>query len=214
MEKSKIRILLSVVGGLLLVAAGVIFLLDNLEIIKLDWEVLIGPMFGVGGLVFLIVFIMDKKNWWALIPGFVLIGIGIIIFMSQNMESTAELWSGAVFLGLLGCAFVLVYLSHRDNWWAIIPGGVLLTLAGVTLLPDEGILAGGVFFLGMAATFGLVWVLPKPAGRLNWALYPAGILAFIGVLVILGATNLINFVWPVALLIGGGFILYRALRKK
>jgi len=214
MKKSKTRVLLSIVGGLLLVAAGVIFLLDNIGIITLDWEMLIGPLFGIGGLVFLIVFIMDKKDWWALIPGFVLIGIGIIIFMSQNMESMAELWGGAVFLGLLGLAFLLVYLSHRNNWWAIIPGGVLLTMAGVTLLPDEGVLAGGVFFLGMAATFGLVWILPKPAGKLNWALYPAGILALIGILVILGATNLIDFVWPVALLIGGGYILYRALRKK
>jgi len=213
MKKSKIRMLLSFVGGILLVAVGVVFLLDNFKIIKLDWEMLVGPMFGIGGLVFLAVFILNKKDWWALIPGFVLIGIGIIIFMSQNMESLAESWGGAVFLGLLGLAFLLVYLSHLNNWWAIIPGGVLLTLTGVTLLPDDGILAGGIFFLGMAATFGLVWILPKPAGKLHWALYPAGILAFIGVLVILGATNLINFVWPVALLAGGGYILYRALRK-
>ncbi len=214
MNKSKSRVLLSVVGGLLLVAAGVVFLLDNLKLIALDWEMLVGPMFAIGGLVFLIVFIMDKKNWWALIPGFVLIGIGIIIFMDQSMESMGELWSGAVFLGLLGLAFVLVYLSDRRHWWAIIPGGVLLTLAGVTLISNEGVLAGGVFFLGMAATFGLLWILPKPAGRLNWALYPAGILVVIGLLVILGATNLINFVWPVALLVGGGFILYRAITKK
>jgi hypothetical protein len=214
MKGSQSRLLLSIIGGLILIAAGVVFLLDNLGMIMLDWELLIGPMFALGGLIFLMVFIFNTENWWALIPGFVLIGIGIIIFMGKNMESLAELWSGAVFLGLLGLAFLLVYLSHRTHWWAIIPGGVLLTLAGVTLIPDNGVLSGGVFFLGMAATFGLVWLLPKPAGRLNWALYPAGILTLIGLLVVLGATNLINYVWPLALLIGGGFILYRALRKK
>ncbi len=214
MKGSQSRLLLSIIGGLILIAAGVVFLLDNLGMIMLDWELLIGPMFALGGLIFLMVFIFNTENWWALIPGFVLIGIGIIIFMRKNMESLAELWSGAVFLGLLGLAFLLVYLSHRTHWWAIIPGGVLLTLAGVTLIPDNGVLSGGVFFLGMAATFGLVWLLPKPAGRLNWALYPAGILTLIGLLVVLGATNLINYVWPLALLIGGGFILYRALRKK
>ncbi len=212
MKKS--RLLFSIIGGIILIAAGVIFLLDNIGLISLDWEMLIGPMFGLGGLIFLLVFILNTDDWWALIPGFVLIGIGIIIFMGQNMESMAELWSGAVFLGLLGLAFLLIYITHRTNWWAIIPGGVLLTLAGVTLIPDGGVLSGGVFFLGMAATFGLVWLLPKPAGRLNWALYPAGILALIGLLVVLGATNLINYVWPLALLIGGGYILYRALRKK
>ncbi|MDY6866415.1 MAG: hypothetical protein SVT56_00685 [Chloroflexota bacterium] len=141
MKKS--RLLFSIVGGIILIAAGVIFLLDNIGLITLDWEMLIGPMFTLGGLVFLLMFIFNTSDWWALIPGFTLIGIGIIIFMGQNMESMAELWSGAVFLGLLGLAFLLIYITHRTNWWAIIPGGVLLTLAGVTLIPDESVLSGG-----------------------------------------------------------------------
>lgn len=197
-----------------MVAAGVIFLLDNLMLITLDWEMLIGPIFGIGGLAFLIVFILDRKNWWALIPGFALVGIGIMIFMEHSLESSGELWGGAVFLGLLGMAFLMIYLSDRSHWWTIIPGGVMLTLAVVTLFPKEGVLAGGIFFLGMAATFGLVWILPKPAGKLNWALYPASVLACIGILVILGVTNLIDFILPVALLAGGGYILYRATRKR
>jgi len=214
MKEKKTKILMPIVGGILLIATGVIFLLDNLEIIVLDWELLIGPMFGIGGLIFLLVFILNTDDWWALIPSFTLMGIGIIIFMDQSMESVANLWGGAVFLGFLGLAFWLVYFSHRNNWWAIIPGGILLTLAGVTLIQGDGVLSGGVFFAGLALTFGLVWILPKPAGKLNWALYPAGILAFIGLMVILGATDLINYVWPLALLAGGGVILYRALRKK
>lgn len=166
-----------------------------------------------GGVVFLIVFILNTDDWWALIPGFVLIAIGVIIFMDQNLETAADLWSGAVFLGLLGLSFLLIYIFHLDNWWAIIPGGVLLTLAGVTLVSDEGLLGGVIFFIGLAITFGLVYILPKPSGRLKWALYPAGILLVIGVLVLLGAENLMEYVWPVALLIAGGYVVYRALKK-
>ena len=132
----------------------------------------------------------------------------------MGQQAYAEGLTGAIFLGLLGVAFLLVYAFHRDNWWAVIPGGVLLTLAGVTLIPGEGVLAGGLFFLGLAVTFGLVYILPKPSGRLTWALYPAGILFLIGVLVVLGASNLINYVWPLVLLIAGGFVIYRALRKR
>jgi len=84
----------------------------------------------------------------------------------------------------------------------------------VSLLPDYGVLSGGLFFLGMALTFGLVYILPKPAGKLTWALYPAGILLIIGALVTLGATNLINYVWPLALLGAGGYVIFRSLRKK
>jgi len=213
MRKSKSKLLLPIIGGILLIAAGVIFLLNNLGMITVNWEMYIGPLFAVGGLVFLLVFILNTNDWWALIPGFVLIAIGVIIFMNQSLPAGSELWSGAVFLGLLGLAFLLIYAFHRDNWWAIIPGGVLLTLAGVTLFPDEGVLAGVVFFVGMAATFGLVYILPKPAGRLTWALYPAGILLVIGILVFLGAENLMGFIWPVALLIAGGYIVYKALKK-
>jgi len=214
MTKSKTNILLSVVGGILLVAAGVIFLLDNLGLIMLDWELLIGPMFGIGGLVFLMVFILNTDEWWALIPGFILMGIGIIVFMSDNMQAAADRWSGAVFLGFLGVAFLMIYITHVNQWWAIIPGGVLLTLAGVTLVPGEGDLSGVIFFFGLALTFGLVYILPKPAGKLNWALYPAGILLLIALLVTLGAANLMDYILPLALLLAGGYVIYRSMRKK
>jgi hypothetical protein len=211
MKKSNARLLFSVVGGLLLIAAGVVFLLDNLELITLDWEMLIGPLFGVGGLVFLLVFILNTEDWWALIPGFALLGIGVIIFMGQ--QEFMENWTGAVFLGFLSIAFFLVYFFHHSHWWALIPGGVLLTLSGVTLLPEDGVLAGGVFFLGMALTFVMVYIAPKPSGKLKWALYPAAALLVIGLLATLGATNLINYVWPLGLLAGGGYLIYRAVKK-
>jgi hypothetical protein len=211
MKKSNARLLFSVIGGLLLIAAGVVFLLENLNIISLDWEMLIGPMFGIGGLVFLLVFILNTDNWWALIPGFALVGIGIIIFMGQ--QDFMENWTGAVFLGCLSIAFMLVYIFHHENWWALIPGGVLLTLSGVTLIPGDGFLVGSIFFLGLALTFFLVYIAPKPEGKFTWALYPAAALLVIGLLTTLGATHLINYVWPLALLAGGGFLIFRAVKK-
>ena len=213
MKKSKTRILLPIVGGFLLIAVGVIFLLSNLGVITINWEAIIGPLFAVGGLVFILVFVLSTEEWWALIPGFVLMAIGLIIFMGEKEVALLEPWSGAIFLGFLSLAFFVIYITHREQWWAIIPGGVLLTLTGVTLVPDDGLLTGTLFFLGLALTFGLVYLLPKPSGRLKWALYPAGILFIIGFLMLLGVTNVLNFIWPVALLIAGGYVLYRALRK-
>ena len=213
MKKSTTRVLIPIVGGILLIAAGVIILLSNLGIITLDWEMLIGPLFAIGGLVFVLLFVLNTDGWWALIPGFVLMAIGLIIFMGEREVDLLEPWSGAIFLGFLGLAFFLIYISHREQWWAIIPGGSLLTIAGVTLMTERELLSGMIFFLGLGMTFGLVYLLPKPAGRLKWALYPAGILFVIGVLMSLGVTKLLNFVWPVALLIAGGYVLYRAIRK-
>jgi hypothetical protein len=84
---------------------------------------------------------------------------------------------------------------HRKQWWALIPGGVLLTLAGVTLVSEPDY-AGGLFFLGLALTFGLIYFLPKPSGKSQWALYPAVFLLAVGVLVNLGEANVLNYVWP------------------
>jgi len=213
MKTSKKSFWLSVISGVLLVAAGVIFLLVNLNLITLDWEMLIGPLFGLGGLVFLIVFMLNTDDWWALIPAFVLFGIGISIFIDLTMGSVAEQWIGTGFLGLLGLGFLLIYIFHSEQWWAVIPGGILLTLAGVNLVSDNDLLSGGLFFLGMALTFGLIYILPKPSGKSKWALYPAAILLFIGVLITLGAVNVMNYVLPLVLLIFGGYIIYRSLKK-
>lgn len=214
MKKFRLSMLLPIIGGILLIAAGVIFLLNNLGLVALDWEMLIGPLFALGGLVFLIVFMMNTNDWWALIPGFVLVALGIIIFMNANLAGGVDRFSGAIFLGLLGLAFLLIYVTHTDNWWAVIPGGVLLTLAGVSMIQGDDRFVGAVFFLGMALTFVMVYILPKPTGRMKWALYPAGILALVGILVLLGATNLTQYILPLTLLIIGGIVLYRALIKK
>jgi len=212
MKTSKARFWLSVVGGILLIAAGVMFLLGNLNIITVEGDIIIGPLFAIGGVVFLLVFIVNTDNWWALIPAFALMAIGTIIFMDDALPAMADLWSGAVFLGLLSIAFLMIYIFHREQWWALIPGGVLFTLAGVSLISDTDY-SGGVFFLGMAITFGLIYFLPKPSGKSKWALYPAGILLAIGVLVTLGEANVLNYVLPLALLIAGGYVLFRSLKK-
>jgi hypothetical protein len=51
MKKSTIRRIYPIVIGSLLILTGVIFLLDNLNIISLNWEILVGPLFALGGLV-------------------------------------------------------------------------------------------------------------------------------------------------------------------
>ena len=212
MNQKKIRMLVPVVGGILLILAGIVFLLDNLGLIVLDWEMLIGPLFALGGLVFLIVFMLNTADWWALIPGFVLLGLGITTFMGQYLTDASDRFGGAVFLGFIALPFLLIFITHSEHWWALIPGGVLLTLAGVSLVPDFSVFSGGIFFLGLSLTFVLVYLLTKSVGRQQWALYPAGILFLIGTITLLGAADLINFIWPVALLIAGAVVLFKALK--
>jgi hypothetical protein len=205
-----------ILWGLLLIAGGVLFLLDSLGIIAVGmilWPALI----SVASLAFLLVFATaPRTNWWAAIPGFVLLGLTATIVLDQLIPEAAGGWSGGLLLGGIALAFWVIYLVNRDHWWAVIPGGVLLTLALVAGLSSvlEGIEMGGVFFLGLGLTFALLALLPTPEGRLTWAIIPAIVLLVVGALITAAVAELINYVWPAALVVGGLYLLYRVFRSR
>jgi hypothetical protein len=193
--------------GALLVALGILFLLQNFGIFggiaNLIWLVI----FGAGGLAFLYVFAVNQQQWWAVIPGFVLLGLAVLIGFGDRLGS----WGPSLFLGSIGLAFWVIYVVRREFWWAIIPAGTLTTLAFVAVLADRlpDMVVGGIFFLGLGATFGLVYLLTGHETRQRWALIPGGILGLLGVLLTLSMGGLINYVWALALIGVGVFLLSR-----
>jgi hypothetical protein len=211
MKRPESRIL----WGLLLIAGGVLFLLESLGIIAVGtilWPVLT----GIASLTFLFVFVSaPRANWWAAIPGFVLLGLTGTIALDQLVPEAAGEWGGALFLGGIALAFWVIYFVNPEHWWAVIPGGVLLTLALVAGLSSalEGVEMGGVFFFGLGLTFALLALLPTPEGRLTWAIIPAFVLLAMGALITAAAAEVIDYVWPVALILGGLYLLYRVFRS-
>ena len=202
-----------VVGAILLIAVGILVLLQNLGVLAVDLALLWALLFGAGGVVFLYVFLTDRTNWWAIIPGFVLLSIAAIIALDQFAPQISESWGGALVLGGIGLAFWVVYLTSRENWWAVIPGGVMVTLALVTAISSvvEGVEMGGVFLIGLGLTFGLLSLLRTPEGRMKWALIPAGVLLVVGLLVTAATASLLQYLWPVALILIGLYVILRIL---
>lgn len=201
--------------GLLLIAGGIVLFLENLNLISfggLIWS----PLIGLASLGFLSVYVQDRQHWWALIPGFVLLATSVTILLTEVFPGRFELAGGVVILGGIGLAFLVVFLTNRENWWAVIPAGVLFTLAAVTGLSQalQGVEIGGVFFLGLGLTFALVGVLPTPQGKMRWAFIPSGVLLLIGLVILAAGSNLINMIWPAVLILGGLFLIFRALRSR
>lgn len=110
------------------------------------------------------------------IAGF--IGVGVFAI------ATSGRFTGVVSLGFPALAFVLVYLSSVRRWWAIIPAGILASIA--LLLAMNELFAWNatpVLFLGFAATFTYLYLLSPQRGGQRWALYPAVVFIALTVLV-------------------------------
>lgn len=204
----------SSIMGFLLVTAGVLLLLHNFGFLEGARDFVWTLFFALGGLAFLAVFLGDRAQWWAVIPGLVLLSLAVLIGVDDLDPRFTKVWGGSIFLGGIGLSFWIIYLTQYKNWWAIVPGGVLFTLALIAGLSSlsPGLELGGVFFLGLACTFGAVYLLPKPEGRMNWALIPAGILFVMGTLLTAAATDLIRYIWPAMLILVGIILVVRTLR--
>lgn len=201
--------------GALLILGGVLFLLQNLfsfQYGNLFWALVM----GLAGLFFLTIFFSNRANWWALIPGFVLLGVGLSISLDTIAPSLSSTLSGPIVLGSIGASFLVIYLLNREFWWAIIPSGVLLTLAIVisleNLLSDMGFVS--VFFMGLAATFALVALVPTHEGRMQWPWIPAIVLALMGVIFGAFSGAFMAYLLPIALIVGGGILIFRTLTNK
>jgi len=204
--------------GVFLLLIGVVALLQTLHLVNFNlgfWPVFISAMFVLVGLAFLGALIQNRANWWAAIPGVTLVSIGALIGL-RELPGVAQ-YGGSLVLGGIGLSFWLVYLVAPQNWWAIIPGGTMLSLAvvaGVDATRLRGIDSGGFLFLGLAVTFALLGILPNGGRKMNWPWIPALVLLVMGVLISFSSPVFANYIWPVVLILLGVFFLTRNMFRK
>ncbi len=185
---------LEVVGALCLIGVGALFLLQNLGLVGGLSSLVWGVPFLAAGVLFLLGFAQDRSQWWPLIPGFALLGVGLAILLGgtfANFGLQGGPLAGAAFFASLAVGFACVYLvDRRANWWAVIPGGVVLALTALVLLSTvlEGAWGGAVFFLGLGAVFAALYFVEIDGRRHNWwTLIPAGALLSLAAVVVLSS---------------------------
>jgi hypothetical protein len=209
----------SIITGVILIAVGVLLLLDLLDVIESAAYVPV-MIFTAIGAVFVSLFIRGREYWWAAIPGSVFLGLAAVITATQLTGGGA----GASFLFLfMAAGFAAVYLRQPANWWALIPCGVMFTLALIVALPPQvqGMPTAAVLFLGLAATFGLLSVVPVQShgqtGRMKWPLIPAAVLAVLGLIFALQSTALLlaaDFAVVAVMILAGIALLVYAVRAR
>lgn len=108
----------AVIPGAVLILLGIIFLLNELNIIAFNFfyvTLLTGAVFIAGYLI--------SKTWGLLIPGVIITGISLIFLFNVG-----DLWY--LYPASVALAFLAVYATKQDNTnWALIPGGILTAVA-------------------------------------------------------------------------------------
>ncbi len=199
------------IGGILLIVVGILLLLQNLGILVGGVALIWSLIFGIGGLIFLYIFLTNRTQWWAIIPGFTLLGLAALIALDQFWPQVGDVLGGTIFLSGIGLAFWVIYFINRKHWWAIIPGGVMFTLALIAGLESvfEGAELGGVFFVGLGLTFAILYLVPTPQGRMKWPLIPAAVLVVMGALITAAATGSLAYLGGAVLILVGLYSLFR-----
>ncbi|RUA15920.1 MAG: hypothetical protein DSY55_05300 [Clostridia bacterium] len=204
--------------ALLLMLVGVVALAYNFGVFdayKLMTAYVIAAVLVVMGLGFLLAIIFQKEQWFYVIPGFSLLSLGGVVYLS-TLENVKPEWMGALFLGGIALGFLVIFLRKRqERWWALLQAETILIIALVGLgmgVPDNAVaLVGAILVGGFALSFFFVWLLSGNRGRFAWALILAAVLAiFAAVIFTAGQNRIWQLAWPVLVLILGLFLLIRA----
>ncbi len=204
--------------GLVLIFLGLALLGDNLNLFQIREAFLVSGALAVAGLAFLYSGLREKRKS-RIFTGAVLLFFAAL-FVLVELDILDSDYIGPVFLWTPGVLFLAAYASnHEKNWWAIIPGGILLTVGTAAFL-DIGwwfdddwvpvVLMGG-FSLTFAAVYFARVATGQPAA---WALFVSAIFAVICLVVISEQLDLDDFIMPVVFIAIGLYLIIRGYRAQ
>ena len=160
--------------------------------------------------------------------GVLLIIAGVFLLLNQ-----LGVIPGQAFMFLLAFGFIAAYVllgarKEYGNVGFLIPGTVLFAIAGYAAISEaSGMedLSPAFFFLGLSLSFWAVflvhtaWFKSEDHGARFWPVYPAAaLLLFFAVISFaedrIVYLNLLNYIWVIALIAVGGWLVYSSLKKK
>ncbi|MBE2201797.1 MAG: hypothetical protein IAE79_24515 [Anaerolinea sp.] len=164
-----------------------------------------------------------KENKNERIGGILLISLGLLALLGQFVDLSP--WMGLLVLPTIGGIFLLAGIFSR-NIGFLIPGGILSGIGlGAFLIEGplshlEGDADGAIFMLSFAFGWALITILSALFTKQTqwWPLIPGSIMALIGGGILIGgvffsALELLGKIWPLFLILGGAYILFKGYRS-
>jgi hypothetical protein len=186
-------------------------------------------VFYATGLPFLVLYLMDRSRRWAIVTTAIIAAAGTMPLLSSmiKVDVNGDLF-GAAFLFLVALVFFALYFWSKENWWAIIPGGIMASFGASVLVEilvphhhQPSVVVQGkllwdpliwFLFLCFAATFAVLWLMRKthPTG---WAIYPAAGWLALAILSFIEGPRFADY-WLALTLLVTGTVLLAALIVK
>ena len=160
--------------------------------------------------------------------GVLLIIAGVFLLLSQ-----LGVIPGQAFLFLLAFGFIATYVllgarKEYGNVGFLIPGTVLLSIATFSAIegqPRYEDLSPAFFFFGLSLSFLAVflvhtyWFKTMDHGERFWPVYPASGLLLLFAVISLSEQwtehlNLLNYIWIIALIAVGGWLVYSGIKRR
>ena len=187
-------------------------LLTLVELNVLDGVFLAAYVLPAIALPFIVVFLRDRSQWWALIPAYVLLAVAAMLLLSETVL-LPDAFEATFVLTAIALPFLVVYLLNRAQWWSLIPAYVLLSIGVMIPLEELGVLSdflvpAYVMFVIAIPFFIVYFRNPKQW----WPLIPGGIMAAIGLSFLLAEA--FQYVFPALVILVGIWVLIRSLTRK
>jgi hypothetical protein len=105
---------------------------------------------------FLVVFVRDRAQWWALIPVYVLLAVGLMVGLIAS-GILSELLIPAYVMFAVAIPFLVVFALNPKAWWPLIPGGIMAVIGLAFLVAETA-----VEYIGPAVLVVVgIWILAR-----------------------------------------------------
>lgn len=205
--------------GTLLILLGVLLLAQAFTGLFVGSEVFGGALLWLGALWFWTLYEKREAFIWLLL-GFLAAFSGLAAF-NGGLGVIADDFFGPLFLWGLGATLALHWFQHRrSSAWLVFGAGTAVTLGFVAfveeILPWYADFSGGLFFLGLAATFWLLHRLFEAETRLAWAKYAAAVSAALAAVVFSeeSYSAVGDYLSGGVLILLGAYLLWYAMRRE
>lgn len=144
-----------------------------------------------------------------LVPGLILIALGVLFLAAQRTGFGAEAVVAAI-----GVVFLVTFAVTRQYGF-LVPGGILTGLGIGIIFETRTVDGGAPILLGLGLGFASIYAIDRLVHRMSWGwwpLIPGGILTFIGLLLAAGQAGILGQIgrwWPALLILLGVFLLFR-----